>query len=108
MPDPGQPLPGQGWSTRAARARQQQQLCTLALLPGGLCWSNSRGCCQAGAWHKSENFLTVTNACLKKNRVYLSVVRSISLSFGKAVSLLPQSALPFAPLLRKRIDNVLL
>lgn len=36
------------------------------LCEGDSGWSNSRGRCQDGAWQKSENFLTVTNACLKK------------------------------------------
>lgn len=36
------------------------------LCAGDSGWSDSRGRCQAGAWQKSENFRTVTNACLKK------------------------------------------
>lgn len=106
----------QGESARAAGAPEQAGLGSSSssfaswhCCEGHSGWNNSPGHCQAGARQRSENFLTVTNACPKTMCVYLSVVRSISLSSGKAVSLLQQSPLPFEPpLLRKRLDNVLL
>jgi len=69
---------------RSAGSGGSSRFASWHLCEGHSGWSGSRGRCQAGAWQKSENFLTVTNACLKKC-VYLPVVCSISLCFGKAI-----------------------
>lgn len=74
------------------------------LCKGDSGWSHSRGCCQAGAWQKSENFLTVTNACLRK----CVFIYQWCVQLGCVLEKLSRPPRFEPPLLRKRLKNVLL